>query len=237
MTRKATTAGRQTPTILGTLPIDLAPSEMGRLFNGLEAVVNCGDSLNEYQNLSKGHASFWPSDPGRAWNPKDHASFIEYRDQLRALWNGSLNEEQRPSTVAYLLGLIDSEEFHTLWLSGPEALFELWAARSTKATNSTVSISHSFILPVWGNVGLRFYAQGDFEAALWALFRESWRARVCGQCKRYFIAAKAAQRYCSTKCYGAAKREQRLTWWNKTGSLRRKGARGQSKKSKVARSK
>jgi hypothetical protein len=211
-------------TVLGTLPIDLAPKERARLFQGLQAVVNTGDSEQDYQATAKQWPTFWPE--GRkstAWSTLQRPKFIDYRDRLRSLWGESLkNQHQRLGTVAYLLGLINSEEADSLFFTGPEALAELWFSRANKPSSmAAVSTSHSLILPVWGSVEVRFVARGDFEAALWALFRESWRARTCAQCKRYFIAEKPAQTYCSNRCYGDAKRGQRLAWWNKAGKIKR----------------
>jgi hypothetical protein len=218
--------------VLGTLPIDLAPEEKAHLFGGLDALVNTGDFQQDYLALSRHSPSFWPGPQlSTAWSPEAHSEFLDYRDKLRQLWSGSLAEQEQISVVAYLLGLISSEEAKYLFFTGPEALAELWFQRSNKPlSNSTVATSHSIVLPVWGRIEVRFVARGDFEAALWALFRESWRARVCGQCKRYFIADKAAQKYCGTRCFGEAKRGQRLRWWNKAGKIKRSQKAGLSRK-------
>src|SRR5260370_34183604 len=160
---------RQTrPTILGTVPTGLAPKESASLMAGLEAFVNTGDSPDEYQKMSKQWPAFWPGDSQSAWNAHEHAAFIEYRDKLRALWGGSLNEHQRLGTVAYLLGLITSEEVNSLWFSGPEALAELLFRRPNRPSRHG-ALSTSVILPLWGTVAVRFFARGHFEKALWVL--------------------------------------------------------------------
>src|SRR5437763_11090206 len=113
MNRLARSRTKSTPsqaTGLGMLPIGLAPKERARLFGGLEALVNTGDSLDDYQELSRHSPKFWPGDSKSAWNPQEHATFIKYRDQLRELWRGSLDEQKRMGAVAFLLGLITSEE-------------------------------------------------------------------------------------------------------------------------------
>src|SRR6266849_335543 len=213
---------RPRPTILRTLPIDLAPKGRARLFAGLQALVNVDDSMPGYEALSQQWPTFWPEGHQESdWLRQQHPKFIDYRDKLRRLWSGKLDETQL-GVIAYLLGLITSEEVDSLFFTGPEGLAELWFHRADKPSSSgAVSSSHSLILPVWGSIEVRFIARGDFEAALWALFRESWRARVCGQCERYFIAEKGAQKYCRTGCYGDAKRGQRMAWWNETGKIKR----------------
>ena len=218
--------------VLGTLPIDLAPKERARLFGGLQSLVNTGDSLEHYKTLSKQWPTFWPdgSHLSRAWLPEEHSNFLDYRDKLRQLWSAPQGEQQI-GVVAYLLGLISSEEADSLFFTGPEALAELWFRRPNKpSSSSAVSTLHSIVLPLWGSIDVRFFARGDFEAALWALFRESWRARRCSQCQGYFIADKVAQKYCSTRCTGQAKRGQRLAWWNKAGKIKRAQKVGLSRK-------
>jgi hypothetical protein len=221
-------------TILGTLPIDLAPKERGRLFEGLQAVANTGDSEQEYTTVAKRWPSFWPRGSEElAWSSQLHTNFLFYRDNLRLLWRGSFSSKyQQLGAIAYLLGLTTSEEADT-FLQGPDALLERLIRSTNKPSSSgSVSSSQSIILPLWGSMEFQFVSRGDFEAALWVLFRESWRARICGQCKHYFIADRPAQIYCSTRCNGEAKKEQRLAWWNKSGAIRRKAARAKTIKRK-----
>jgi len=62
-----------------------------------------------------------------------------------------------------------------------------------------------------------FLPAGDFQRAVYLLWLERWRARVCPECSRFFVADKPAQRYCSTRCYGKAKAARSLAWWKKPG--------------------
>jgi hypothetical protein len=225
--------GPSPSTILGTFPNDLAIPERERLFAGLEALVNVGDDPGDYQDFLRAWPGFWANDP----RSQQEGRFKEYRDKLRDLWSGSLREEQRRlSVVAYLLGLIDAEEVKSLWFSGPEAVFELMLRRPNEPSSaSTAVFSQCAILPLWGSVEVRFLPRGDLEKALWVLFRESWRAKICGQCRSYFIADKPAQTYCSPACNGAAKKGQRLAWWNKAGKMKRAQRNARRQKAKGAR--
>jgi len=63
----------------------------------------------------------------------------------------------------------------------------------------------------------------NFQRALYLLFRESWRARVCEKCDAKFIARRAAQKYCTTDCSEEMQRELKLKWWDKHGEAWRKG--------------
>ena len=65
----------------------------------------------------------------------------------------------------------------------------------------------------------------DFQRALYGLFRQSARAKVCGnlECPApYFIASKPTQRYCSETCAEVFQREWKRKWWAKHGAKRRR---------------
>jgi hypothetical protein len=222
--------GRSTATILGMIPNGLAPHEKARLFAGLESFVNAGDGLEDYHALAVQCPTFWPHNAGALdWLPKAHAMFLDYRDKLRKIWSGD-PEAQGSGVLAYLLGLIGPIEF-----AGMEYTIDvdmIWFARERKASLDAyksllqshperVWTSHSMVFPVWGQTNFHYFPRGDFETAMWVLFGDSWRARICGQCKRYFIADKPAQGYCSTRCYGDAKRGQKREWWKTAGKMRR----------------
>jgi hypothetical protein len=67
-----------------------------------------------------------------------------------------------------------------------------------------------------------FWPAGAFQQAVYLLWLERWRARVCPACSRFFVADKPAQRYCSTRCYGKAKARRSLDWYFKEGAKRRR---------------
>jgi hypothetical protein len=227
---------RGQPTILGLLPNDLAPAERARLFGGLEAFVNGGDTPQDFNSLASQWPTFWPHDideggnPNRLnWSLSAHPLFLDYRDKLRKVWEGD-PEARLSSVLAYLLGIVRINEFMSAeYVLDVDAA---WFGRELDSTHrawqsllqthpEALQAPHSMAFPQWGLGNLRYLPRTDFEQALWLLCQENWRARVCGQCKRYFIADKAAQKYCSTRCYGQAKRGQRLEWWNSVGKIKR----------------
>lgn len=61
----------------------------------------------------------------------------------------------------------------------------------------------------------------QFQTAIYYLVQERWRAKVCPQCRKYFVADKAAQKYCSTKCCGERKQKVSLDYYNRIGKDRR----------------
>ena len=77
------------------------------------------------------------------------------------------------------------------------------------------------VVPAWGKSQFEYVAVNDFQKAVYTLLLESWRAKICRRCKRYFIAEKNAQAFCSTACSGGNKRDRGLRYWRETGARRR----------------
>jgi hypothetical protein len=70
----------------------------------------------------------------------------------------------------------------------------------------------------WDEGVFRYEGACDFQRALYLLFLDSWRARVCEKCGTKFVAARAAQKFCSTDCSQAMQREFRRRWWAEHGA-------------------
>jgi hypothetical protein len=70
----------------------------------------------------------------------------------------------------------------------------------------------------WDEGVFRYRGACDFQRALYLLFLDSWRARICEKCGTKFIAARAAQKFCSTDCSDAMQREFRRRWWTEHGA-------------------
>ena len=75
--------------------------------------------------------------------------------------------------------------------------------------------------PEWGAGTIRYVSYTDFQRAIWLLFCETWRAKVCPVCSLYFIAEKPAQAYCSNSCSSRAHQSSSLRWWREKGVKRR----------------
>jgi protein-arginine kinase activator protein McsA len=68
---------------------------------------------------------------------------------------------------------------------------------------------------------IRWRFECEFQRSLYELMQCRWRAKVCEQCGRFFVALKTAQRFCSARCTEDTKRKRVLTWWNAEGKQRR----------------
>jgi hypothetical protein len=178
-------------------------------WKGLERFANTDDSLESYSGLAKGWPTFWPvaiEDHGRslAWTAEAHSLFVFYRNILRGLWTHNPETSTNGTYVNLLFGTVAPVE--QLKRCFPDI---------------TPAVATTSFWPEWGAGAVRYVSYNDFQRAIWLLFRESWRAKVCAKCAIYFIAAKPAQSYCSNLCSSRAHQSSSLRWWREKGSQRR----------------
>ena len=191
-------------------------------WDGLERFVNSDDSAENYSKLSQLSPTFWPismddeNQNSIAWIPEAHSLFIHYRDVLRVLWARQFPflDESRTDRANSTNGTFVNQ---VLGLVAPEAQIQ----RAFPNRRLGPPMTSSF-LPEWGAGMVRFISRNDFQRAVWLLFQESWRAKLCAMCGRYFIAAKPAQGYCSPKCSNQAHRSGSSRWWKEKGAENRK---------------
>ena len=73
-----------------------------------------------------------------------------------------------------------------------------------------------------GNTGIITWSFGcPLQRAVYDLMRDRWRAMICPNCGKYFVADKTAQRYCSPECYREEKGMKALDYWNRIGRAAR----------------
>jgi hypothetical protein len=186
-----------------------------------------------------------------AWKEDAQPLFNFYRDVLRRFWVrdpvilklgrytellfGTLMDvyglfEATPSALA---GMPDKDAVS--WDASLSRAFKLQGGMPNKLVNAVIRLKNSYpkacppfgwwpiayFWPDW-NTGIAGYrAKTDFQCAVWNLFRQSWRAKVCARCSAYFIADKPAQSYCSTECSNQAHLASAVRWWKEKGASRR----------------
>jgi hypothetical protein len=225
------------------------------LFAALDLFVNSGDSLADIRKLrlqcpSLFGAKFYDTAERRASLGKDE--FLSwYKYALRQVWQGQDSEGKR---LAVLLGLRypladssiigEAEDSEYTWEANRwyvifnqmnddyyrvvnDPTIENWEENAPLLPEKSFFSINSFV--DWRSGEIRYEFDPKFCQAVYLLMKESWRARVCQICKRYFVAAKPAQFYCSTKCYGEGKRRRALDWWRKEGSARRQKSKRKGK--------
>jgi hypothetical protein len=228
-------------------PGELAAEEKENLLSTLEAFVNLEDRLDDFLEFGEMNPNFFPvpirdesqisqtplPDPcfsstiissvktadegmkwwtkGVAWNPVCHKLCLFYRDSLRRAWHPPLPGPWDVST---------GEEFEILLGLTPDQ----YAGRDDRALE-VILYTHpaakpelqNRIMADWKTGTFLYDPANDFQRAVYILFREGWRAKVCERCSRRFVADKPVQRYCSTRCSGDAKKGRGRVWWNKHG--------------------
>jgi hypothetical protein len=71
------------------------------------------------------------------------------------------------------------------------------------------------------------------QQSVYELMQQRWRAMVCPECGKFFLADKTRQVYCSSACFGEMKRKRALDYWNRKGSDARDKRREQKSASKT----
>jgi hypothetical protein len=168
------------------------------------------------------------------WHPACHKLFLFYRDTLRGIWTG--NTEMKGSTVdsgTFLLGLSSlgedslaqakEDDVVSLVMSvTPFPLYDAWqevlSRFKTAATTGGIQVK-----VLWSYGDFAFVPENDFQRAIYILFRQSWRARICPRCQMYFVARRPKQMFCGTACSAGSRLSSKLKWWKRVGKKRRSG--------------
>lgn len=145
-----------------------------------------------------------------------------YRDLLRAVWT---RQDVAGAALSLLVGFADQAQLNRLKDVVP---------RTVRATLPSVEyLGRDFdpknALPSGrpavdvGTIActIRWEFGCQFQQAIYELMQNLWRAKVCPQCKRFFIAGKTAQKFCSTKCTGEKKASDSLDYYHREGRFRR----------------
>jgi hypothetical protein len=221
--------------------------ELDLLLYCLQELVNLDeDDLSLFQRFAIEYPEFAPvtfyeskiEEVGRrnmvGWRPELYDVWRVFRDILREVWERGSN-----SGVAVLLGT-DEEAVKIInrepgakpgALDGILQGYETALATSVAKIPSNYLTAASRVKPNWSTGTFRYEPDTDFRRSVFELFRQSWRAKVCPHCGKYFVANKTAQRYCLAKCYGSAKRERDLEFWRNVGSNRRKERKAKERRS------
>jgi hypothetical protein len=226
-------------------PSELASKEeKARLFAGLEKFANLRDTYEVYRDFLVQWPTFLPAlikyiDEDKAearpldWSaPECHRFALIYRDALRRLWIKD-QEALGRGLGSFVLGI------NSFFVTGLEpyipGLDHAWS--QVKARYSRLEIEPPTLFMHWGSGAFLFNPITDFQRAVYILFRESWRAKVCPCCSGFFIAQKAPQIYCTPHCYGMTKQRRGLDWWRQHGDEWRKARKASTEKSKRKRGK
>jgi hypothetical protein len=84
----------------------------------------------------------------------------------------------------------------------------------------------------WERGELCYEPANDFQWAVYTIFRQSWRARICRECQKLFIAAKHPQMFCRVRCSAAVKLRRNRVFWKNRGTVQRRKRNQESRRSR-----
>lgn len=123
---------------------------------------------------------------------------LTLRNMLRKVWDGN---DAGGRTLALLLGI------EWMFPYGAESVADgVWLKIG--------ALERARLTPKWGHGRFDYKSESMFQEAVWKLWHESWRAKTCALCSRYFIAGKPPQLYCSTRCAGVARERRNADYWS-----------------------
>jgi hypothetical protein len=172
-----------------------------KLFLALEKFANIRSDAEGWAHFRRRWPNFFPESEYDKVAESQKPSVFDYPYWLNQIWTGG-------ETDPYLRILLGIE-------SAPEP-----ADEGTPEDSWIVGLSSipAQFYADWDEGVFRYQGACDFQRALYLLFLDSWRARVCEKCGTKFIAARAAQKFCSTDCSKAMQREFRRRWWAEHGA-------------------
>jgi hypothetical protein len=167
-----------------------------------------------------------------------------YRDCLRKVWNGNDHEGV---FLKVLLGFeLEVRNREVLNISMLFSSVGCWEKDGQRIMTSLIpgqSLDPDKQTSIAGLPPGRAIVNGVTGAITWEfgctlqqsvheLMQQRWRAMVCPECTKFFLADKTRQVYCSSACFGEMKRKRALDYWNRKGSNARHKRRGQKRASK-----
>jgi len=187
-----------------------------KLFEALEYFANIGSNEKRWAQFRKRWPEFFPKEEYDRAAAGSKRSILGYPHWLDQIWFGGETEPH----LKIMLGIDDAPEDGTLE--------DAWVA--------DLSTIRAHFHVDWDVGAFRYRGACDFQRALYLLFRESWRARICEKCAIKFIARRVAQKYCSTDCSESIQRELKRKWWAEHGETWRR-RRKESKQQEARRTK
>lgn len=158
-----------------------------------------------------------------------------YRDCLRRVWSGN---DRKGLSLKFLLGF-ERDVKHDIEFPGtslymPSRPYEVEgkgklkpgsyipgqpADESKQTTMAGMPPGKPLVNGITGAITWEFGCA--LQQSVYALMQQRWRAMICPECRKFFLADKTRQVYCSSACFGEMKRKRALDYWNRKGSAER----------------
>ena len=205
-------------------------------FEALAAYANMGDSPEDWRKFRrKNPRFFWDEslyENAEVWLaqtlppnlPYTTTRLLLHRDHLRRVWAGI---DRKGESLSILYGFEKklnpveptNAEFGVPHQRHP-LLLDFRALTDREETRGMMPEGEPIVNGVSGEIVWHF--RSEFQQTLFELMRIRWRAKICTQCGKYFVADKTAQTYCSTNCAEDSHRARQNDYWRRLGNENRK---------------
>jgi hypothetical protein len=192
------------------------------LFEALADFANLGHTSEDLEEFRLKHPNFFSFYATDSYLRAFEAFSRTWRPDIRQLVRDWLQSEEGkrgpdPSLLRYQSFL------RRVWSSNDPTGECLWALFGFRPQG--IEIGQPFpAMPsangVNGQLSLVFAS--EFQQSVYELMQCRWRAKICPQCGRFFVASKTAQVSCSEECARVAKNRRALDYWRREGKARRK---------------
>ena len=231
-------------------------------FEALADYANMTDRPAEWENFRQKHPHFFPETPsgvskigfrnftewiyteangwgkimGEVGRPEVKTSMLTpllwYRNRLRSVWSGN---DPGGLNLLILLGfeknLPKKEETAP---SGPllEGIMKSAFVPGQPPLDASFGGLPQGQPTVSANDRIEWVFGCTLQQAVSELMRCRWRAKICPECKKYFVANKPTQKYCSPICFHEKHVTESLEYFHSVGKYRRAERRKSEKKPK-----
>jgi hypothetical protein len=217
--------------------------------NSLEAFANLGETPEDWKRFRLKYPHFFPENLtewfynyAEDWALRYEPGLKEilkppllyYRNRLRRVWG---RNDRHGANLKLLLGFekevnhSDVEEGQLLmsgWPYRPKGKRKLTLGilipgqsldDDAKTTVAGLPPGRPIVNGATGAIDWKFGCA--LQQAVYELMQQRWRAMVCAECSKFFLADKTRQVFCSPACCGEARRKRALDYWNRKGKAER----------------
>jgi hypothetical protein len=191
----------------------------------LEAFANLKESEEEWRSFFQKHLEFFadrescPRDAREGWPrseeesskrlPSEFEMYVWYQHLLRSVW-ASNDPEGRSLSYLFRVEVAANSE---------KTGFEDFVFYFVTPPKPALPKGKPVVDGITGKIQWEFST--EFQQSLYELMQVRWRAKVCRECGKYFIAKKTAQTLCSEKCARTAQLKRSREYWDKEGKAKR----------------
>lgn len=219
-----------------------AKNDRDSRLSALEAYANLGETPEDWKRFRLKHPNFFPAHLTE-WLYAHAESLYErfkdipdtwlevrppllfYRDRLRLVW--SLND-QSGSNLKFLYGFekdsgVDGGSSGLVMpgdLRGRAIIPGQSRDEDERTTVAGLPSGKAIVNGITGAIDWEFGCA--LQQSVYDLMQQRWRAMVCPECGKFFLADKPNQKFCSPACFGKVKKRRALDYWNVKGSADRK---------------